>query len=146
MFYRFKYSRYTTNVKRGWTLTELIVVIAIVAILMALLLASIVRSRAAARNLQCQNSLRQIGLAFANYESAKGILPPSNDEEGNSFYVSILPWLEAKETYELVKAKNNSPTDCRYSGAQTIPIASTNLTPSAKSPNSFRISHALEKT
>ncbi|GEM_PF-1511523 len=105
MFYRLKYSRYTTNVKRGWTLTELIMVIAIIAILMALLLASIVRSRAAARNLQCQNNLRQIGLAFANYESAKGILPPSNDEEGNSFYVSILPWLEAKETYELVKAK-----------------------------------------
>jgi prepilin-type N-terminal cleavage/methylation domain-containing protein/prepilin-type processing-associated H-X9-DG protein len=62
----------------GFTLVELLVVIAIIGILVALLLPAIQAAREAARRTQCQNQLRQQGLAVLNYESAKKEMPPGN--------------------------------------------------------------------
>lgn len=97
--------------RRGFTLIELLVVIAIIALLIALLLPAVQRAREASRRMSCTNNLKQIGLAFFNYESTFKTFPPSStsqldfgvwspnptDYHLHSWCSLILPYLEQKE-------------------------------------------------
>lgn len=59
----------------GYTLVELLLVIAIIALLSALLFAVFAPARRKSHEASCLSNLRQIGLAFKMYESDYGDLP-----------------------------------------------------------------------
>lgn len=94
--------------RRGFTLIELIVVIAIIALLAALLLPAVQQVREAARRSQCQNNLKQIGLALHNYLDAftrfppVSVLPAGKTFEPYSAHVRLLPYIEQSGLSQLV--------------------------------------------
>ena len=65
--------------RKAFTLVELLVVIAIIGTLVALLLPALNAVRQAAQRVQCQNNMRQIGVALRNYEAATRHLPTGAD-------------------------------------------------------------------
>src|SRR5438128_1583459 len=82
--------------RHGFTLVELLVVIAIIGVLVALLLPAIQAAREAARRSQCVNNVKQMALAAANYESAKGYFPPGRvSPDREAFDSSTGTWVRA---------------------------------------------------
>jgi prepilin-type N-terminal cleavage/methylation domain-containing protein len=103
---------------KGFTLVELLVVIAIIGILVAMLLPAVQSAREAARRMQCQNHLKQLGLACLNHETSFGIFPDGGEapwlwrtkinsvparagkQDWGIFY-QILPFIEQENLWRL---------------------------------------------
>lgn len=85
--------------RKAFTLVELLVVIAIIGILVGLLLPAVQAAREAARRMSCSNNLKQIGLAFHNYESALKKLPFGWNNHGTLWSAMILPYAEQANLY-----------------------------------------------
>jgi prepilin-type N-terminal cleavage/methylation domain-containing protein len=122
------------RVKRGFTLVELLVVIAIIGVLIGLLLPAVQAAREAARRNQCSNNLKQIGLAFHNFQDVYGKLPNggrdgdhrvpdplssccnSRTRYGWSWLYHITPFIEQKGIYELATDADDPPLTNPSSG------------------------------
>lgn len=121
----------------GFTLVELLVVIAIIGTLVSLLLPAVQAAREAARRSQCQNNMKQLGLAILNYESARKQLPPGNtgwdpntEQHGPSgkprtpFVAWILPYLEESAAFERYDFKVGWHNQADLLPVMRIPLAS----------------------
>lgn len=117
----------------GFTLVELLVVIAIIGILIALLLPAVQAAREAARRSQCVNKLKQIGLALHNYHDVHKSFPPravyGNGTSGSvpqepyhyTWIAMILPFMEQQPLHDATNWR------MPIYGAAPQPICSTLL-------------------
>jgi prepilin-type N-terminal cleavage/methylation domain-containing protein len=91
------------QLRRGFTLVELLVVITIIGILMSLLMPAVQSAREAARRCQCQNNLKQMGLAMLLHLDSQKYFPTGRSGTGDQYSVSwayyLLPYMEEKNMY-----------------------------------------------
>jgi prepilin-type N-terminal cleavage/methylation domain-containing protein/prepilin-type processing-associated H-X9-DG protein len=97
----------STALPHGLTLIELIVVVAILAVLAALFLPSVRTGRPSVRRTQCLNNIRNIALALENYKEEYHAYPPAYtvDAKGkplHSWRTLILPYLDQKALYRKI--------------------------------------------
>lgn len=96
--------------KRGFTLVELLVVVAIIALLVALLLPAVNAAREAARKTQCLNNIRQLQLGIVAYESGSLRYPPAANTSGATWAAYVMPFLEEGDIYDFIEMIDTTET------------------------------------
>lgn len=124
--------------RKGFTLIELLVVIAIIAILIALLVPAVQKVRAAAARTQCQNNLKQIGLAMHNYHDTKKKFPSGGDAKNIAAQAYLLPFIEQENVYKTIDfTQAPGSTANAFPRAQVIPTFLCPADPQTNLPAGF---------
>ena len=92
--------------RTGFTLVELLVVIAIIGILVGLLLPAVQAAREAARRMQCQNNLKQLGLAMHMHHDTFKFFPylrSGGGQNRHTWAMQLLPFIEQRNLYQTYK-------------------------------------------
>ena len=142
----------TSNRRHGFTLVEILVVIAIIGVLVALLLPAVQAAREAARRSICTNHLKQIGLATLNHVDAQKSFPTSgwtymwigdpdrgfDRRQPGGWIYNILPYLEQTELHQLGAGAPPQSAERKKAAAIRLqtPLAVYNC-PSRRDPGLF---------
>ena len=82
------------NQDKGFTLVELLVVIAVIALLMALLLPALNKARDQAQTIKCASNLRQFGLMYEMYAQTHNESMPGGWNSGTMWMVDLMPYYQ----------------------------------------------------
>jgi prepilin-type N-terminal cleavage/methylation domain-containing protein len=128
--------------RTGFTLIELLVVIAIIAVLVGLLVPAVQKVREAANRMSCSNNLKQIGLAFHNYEGTNNYLPLAGSDgpnqsccnatvrDGWTWLFHITPFIEQENILKL-------PSDAAGNAQVAASVIKIYFCPSRRIPQAY---------
>ena len=115
----------------GFTLVELLAVIAVIGTLVGLLLPAVQASRETARNSTCMNQIKQLALALHNHENAYKVLPAGfktgfSKAAGDGFtpYVQLLPYMEEAKLYRDMIAATNAESSVVQTWERSVYVKS----------------------
>ena len=115
----------------GFTLVELHVVIAIIALLIGLLLPAVQSARETARLLTCKNHARNVATAVGNHESSQGSLPVGAYSCcWGTWLAAVLPYIEQQALFDLYvwEGRYDQPdSSFRYSGSRNRPVTTQHV-------------------
>lgn len=91
----------------GFTLIEVLVVLAIIGLLVALIFPAVQSAREAARRVQCAAQIKSIGLAISQHVESRGTFPVGYGKPYDSSYiVHILPYVEQQNLFNSINLSN----------------------------------------
>jgi general secretion pathway protein G len=117
----------TLDKKSGFTLIEMLVVIAIIALLVSILVPTIGSTLRSAKTKACASNLRQIGTGFLLYANEnEGKLPYQQKNSGTTWHIEIAPFLEdySNGDYYNLSQQNSEPP-----GVYNCPLTDNKIRP-----------------
>jgi prepilin-type N-terminal cleavage/methylation domain-containing protein/prepilin-type processing-associated H-X9-DG protein len=142
--------RHTMSSRQGYTLLELLVVMAIIGVLVAIVLPAVQQVRTAAARVRCQNNLKQLALAMQQHHDGLGSLPPAFENRAKAqlpylqWQFRLTPYLELDAVWNSTLADYARDRDPFFS--KSVHINRDRVMPVFACPADWRVSTAWTVT